>query len=168
MKKLTASMDKLFKPLQEGHGQLSKASDENNKRLNIVFEEPHHSKRERDFLDEDINKVFNVYQNMKLQQQGHAMDNQYHQDEIKADAMLMNNKRSLSQYQDEDNISYSSKEPLNQLPEASSWPKFSGTGEFDHMKLIDYINGLFIDVPRIPDYWITARLNTAFKGHASI
>ncbi|MBW0572434.1 hypothetical protein O181_112149 [Austropuccinia psidii MF-1] len=36
------------------------------------------------------------------------------------------------------------------------------------MELIDYIYGLFIDVKRIPDYWITARLNTAFKGHASI
>ncbi|MBW0572079.1 hypothetical protein O181_111794 [Austropuccinia psidii MF-1] len=36
------------------------------------------------------------------------------------------------------------------------------------MELIDYIDGLFIDVPSIPDYWITARLNTAFIGHASI
>ncbi|MBW0485838.1 hypothetical protein O181_025553 [Austropuccinia psidii MF-1] len=36
------------------------------------------------------------------------------------------------------------------------------------MELIDYIDGLFIDVPSIPDYWITARLNTAFKGHANI
>ncbi|MBW0567134.1 hypothetical protein O181_106849 [Austropuccinia psidii MF-1] len=36
------------------------------------------------------------------------------------------------------------------------------------MELIDYIDGVFIDVPRIPDYWITARLNTAFKGNASI
>ncbi|MBW0468865.1 hypothetical protein O181_008580 [Austropuccinia psidii MF-1] len=27
---------------------------------------------------------------------------------------------------------------------------------------------LFIDVPSIPDYWITARLNTEFKGHAGI
>ncbi|MBW0536240.1 hypothetical protein O181_075955 [Austropuccinia psidii MF-1] len=27
---------------------------------------------------------------------------------------------------------------------------------------------LFIDVPSIPDCWITARLNTEFKGHASI
>ncbi|MBW0581379.1 hypothetical protein O181_121094 [Austropuccinia psidii MF-1] len=65
-------------------------------------------------------------------------------------------------------MSYSEKEALKQLPEASSWPKFSGTGEYDHMELIDYIDGLFIDVPSIPDYWITARLNTAFKGHASI
>ncbi|MBW0572031.1 hypothetical protein O181_111746 [Austropuccinia psidii MF-1] len=36
------------------------------------------------------------------------------------------------------------------------------------MELIDYIYGLFIDVPSIPDYWITARLNTGFKVHASI
>ncbi|MBW0475352.1 hypothetical protein O181_015067 [Austropuccinia psidii MF-1] len=36
------------------------------------------------------------------------------------------------------------------------------------MELIDYIDGLFIDVPSIPDYWITARINTEFKGHFSI
>ncbi|MBW0546203.1 hypothetical protein O181_085918 [Austropuccinia psidii MF-1] len=65
-------------------------------------------------------------------------------------------------------MSYSEKEALKQLPEASSWPKFSGTGEYDHLEVIDYIGGLFIDVPSIPDHWITARLNTAFKGHASI
>ncbi|MBW0474798.1 hypothetical protein O181_014513 [Austropuccinia psidii MF-1] len=54
------------------------------------------------------------------------------------------------------------------LPEASIWPKFSGVGEYDHMELIGYIDGLCIDVPSIPDYWITARLNTAFQGNASI
>ncbi|MBW0497518.1 hypothetical protein O181_037233 [Austropuccinia psidii MF-1] len=36
------------------------------------------------------------------------------------------------------------------------------------MELIDYMDGILIDVPSIPDYWITARLNTAFKGHANI
>ncbi|MBW0460322.1 hypothetical protein O181_000037 [Austropuccinia psidii MF-1] len=36
------------------------------------------------------------------------------------------------------------------------------------MELIDYIDGLFIDVPSIQDYWITAGLNTEFKGYASI
>ncbi|MBW0546454.1 hypothetical protein O181_086169 [Austropuccinia psidii MF-1] len=71
--------------------------------------------------------------------------------------------RCQSQYQDGDGMSYSEKEALKQLPEASSCPKFSGTEEYDHMELIDYIDGLFIDVPRIPDFWITARLNTAFK-----
>ncbi|MBW0559172.1 hypothetical protein O181_098887 [Austropuccinia psidii MF-1] len=105
---------------------------------------------------------------MKPQPQGHVIDNPYYQDEIKPDAMLANRARSPSQYQDGDNMAYSEREALKQLPEASRWPKFSGTGEYDHMELIDYIDGLFIDVPIIPDYWITARLNTAFKGHASI
>ncbi|MBW0550650.1 hypothetical protein O181_090365 [Austropuccinia psidii MF-1] len=36
------------------------------------------------------------------------------------------------------------------------------------MELIDYIDRLFIVVPSITDYWITSRLNTAFKIHASI
>ncbi|MBW0542075.1 hypothetical protein O181_081790 [Austropuccinia psidii MF-1] len=53
MKKLTASMDKIIKNLQEGHAQLSKASEETNKRLNIVFEAKHHSRRDRDCLDQD-------------------------------------------------------------------------------------------------------------------
>ncbi|MBW0501300.1 hypothetical protein O181_041015 [Austropuccinia psidii MF-1] len=168
MKKLTAFMDKIVKPLQERHAQLRKASEETNKRLNLVFEEQHHSKRDRDCLDQDIKNLFNVYHNMKPQPQGHVMDNPYHQDDIKPDAMLMNKARSPSQYQDRDNMSYSEKEALKQLPEASSWPKFSGTGEYDHMELIHYIYGLFIDVPSIPDYWITARLNTALKGHPGI
>ncbi|MBW0542985.1 hypothetical protein O181_082700 [Austropuccinia psidii MF-1] len=65
-------------------------------------------------------------------------------------------------------MSYSEKEALKQLPEASSCPKFSGTGEYDHMEPIEYIYGLFIDVPSIPDYCITSRLKTAFRIHASI
>ncbi|MBW0563988.1 hypothetical protein O181_103703 [Austropuccinia psidii MF-1] len=168
VKESTASMDKIANTLQEGHSQLSKASEETNKRLNLVFEEQHHRKRDRDCLDEDINKLFNVYHSMKPQPQGHVMDNSYHQDDIKPDSMLMNKAESLSKYQDGDNMSYSEKEALKQLPEASSWPKLSGTGEYDHMELIDCIDGLFIDVPSIPDYWIMARLSTAFQGHASI
>ncbi|MBW0507645.1 hypothetical protein O181_047360 [Austropuccinia psidii MF-1] len=82
--------------------------------------------------------------------------------------MLMNKARSPSQYQDGDGMSYTEMKALKQLPEASSWPKFSGTGEYDHMKLIDYIYELIIYVTSIPDCWITARLNTAFKGHAII
>ncbi|MBW0587260.1 hypothetical protein O181_126975 [Austropuccinia psidii MF-1] len=163
MKKLTASVDKVVKTLQEGHAQLRKASEETNKRLNIVFEEQHNSRRDRDCLDQVINQSLNVYHNMKPQPQGHVMDNPYHPDD-----MLGNKARSPSQYQDADNMSYSGKEALKQFPEASSWPKFFGKGEYDHMELIDYIDGLFIDLPSIPDYWITARLNKAFKGHASI
>ncbi|MBW0533762.1 hypothetical protein O181_073477 [Austropuccinia psidii MF-1] len=163
MKTLTASMDKIFKTLQERHAQLSKASEETNERLNQVFEEQQHSKRDRDCLDQDINKSFNVYHNMESQPQGHVMDNPYHQEYIKPDAILVNNARSPSQYKDEYNMSYSEKEALKQLPKASSWSKFSGTGENDHMELIDYVDGLFIDVPSIQDYWITAILNTELK-----
>ncbi|MBW0580802.1 hypothetical protein O181_120517, partial [Austropuccinia psidii MF-1] len=96
------------------------------------------------------------------------MENPYQPEDIKPDAMLMNKARSPSQYQDGDGMFYSEKEPLKQLHKASSWLKFSGSGEYDHTELVDYIYGLFIDVPSIPDYCITARLNTALEGHASI
>ncbi|MBW0525563.1 hypothetical protein O181_065278 [Austropuccinia psidii MF-1] len=105
---------------------------------------------------------------MKPQPQCHVMDNPYHKEDIKPDSMLVNKIRSSSQYHDGDNMSYSEKEALKQLPESASWPKLSGTRQYDPMELIDYIDGLFIDLPSIPDYWITARLNTAFKGHATI
>ncbi|MBW0570519.1 hypothetical protein O181_110234 [Austropuccinia psidii MF-1] len=105
---------------------------------------------------------------MKPQPQGHVLDNLYNQEKIKPGAFLENKARSPSQYQDGENMYYPEKEALKQLPEASSWPKFSGTGEYDHMGLMDYIDGLFIDVPSIPDYWITAILNTEFKGHAIV
>ncbi|MBW0518967.1 hypothetical protein O181_058682 [Austropuccinia psidii MF-1] len=100
MKILTESMDIIVKNLQEGHSQLRKASEESNRRLNLGFEKQNHSKRARDCLDQEINKLFNVYHNMKPQPQGHVMDNPYHQDEIKPDAMFMNKARSTSQYQD--------------------------------------------------------------------
>ncbi|MBW0494303.1 hypothetical protein O181_034018 [Austropuccinia psidii MF-1] len=64
MKKLTAFMDKIVRPLQEGHSPLSKASEETNKRLNLVFEAQHHRKRDRACLDQDMNKLFNVYHNI--------------------------------------------------------------------------------------------------------
>ncbi|MBW0558694.1 hypothetical protein O181_098409 [Austropuccinia psidii MF-1] len=86
-------MDKIVKTLQEGHTQLSKASEETNKILNQVFEEQHHCKRERDCLDQELNNLFNVYQNMQPHQQGHVLDNPYHQD-IKPDALWENEARS--------------------------------------------------------------------------
>ncbi|MBW0538864.1 hypothetical protein O181_078579 [Austropuccinia psidii MF-1] len=107
MKIFTASLDKIVENLQEGHAQLSKPSEETNRRLNLVFEEQHHSKSDRGCLYQDINKVFNVYHSMKPQLQGHVMDIPYHQDDIKPDAMLMNMARFPSQYQDGDNMSYS-------------------------------------------------------------
>ncbi|MBW0466427.1 hypothetical protein O181_006142 [Austropuccinia psidii MF-1] len=112
MKTLTASMDKTVKNLQEGHAQLSKASAETNKRLNQVFEEKHHSKRDSDCLDQYINKLFNVYHNMKTHTQVHVMDNPYHQEEIKPDALLDKKERSPSGFQDGEKMSYSEKEEL--------------------------------------------------------
>ncbi|MBW0567474.1 hypothetical protein O181_107189 [Austropuccinia psidii MF-1] len=85
MKTLTASMGKIVKALQEGHPQLSKASEDTNKRLNKVFEEQNHRKRDRHFLHQDIEKLFNVYNNMNPQPQGHVMDNPYHQEDIRPD-----------------------------------------------------------------------------------
>ncbi|MBW0526884.1 hypothetical protein O181_066599 [Austropuccinia psidii MF-1] len=152
MKKLITSMETIVKTLQEGHSKLRKASEETKKRLNQVFEEQHHRKRDRDCLNQDIKKLFNFYHNMKPKPQGHVMDNPYHQQDIKPDAFLENKVRSPSPYQDGEKMSYSEKEALKQIPEASSWPKFSGTGEYDQMKLIDYMDGLFIDVPSIPEY----------------
>ncbi|MBW0588566.1 hypothetical protein O181_128281 [Austropuccinia psidii MF-1] len=128
MKKLIASMDKIVKTLPEGHAQLRKASEETKKRLNIVSEKQHHSRRDRCFQNQDIKKLFNVYRNIKRQPQGHVKDNPYHPDCIKPDAMLVNKAISQSQYQDGDNMSYSEKEAFKQLPEASSWPKLSRTG----------------------------------------
>ncbi|MBW0470679.1 hypothetical protein O181_010394 [Austropuccinia psidii MF-1] len=105
---------------------------------------------------------------MKPQPQGYSLDDPYHQEDIKPEALLENKAGSPSQFQDGNDMSYSEMEDLKQLPEAFSLPKSSGRGEYDHMELIDYIDGLFIDVQSIPNYWMTARLNTAFKGHASI
>ncbi|MBW0471274.1 hypothetical protein O181_010989 [Austropuccinia psidii MF-1] len=105
---------------------------------------------------------------MKPQPEGHGLENPYHQEDIKPDDIWVNKARSPSQCQYGDDMTYSGKDALKQLPEASRWPQFSRTGEYDHMQLIDYIDGLFIDIPSIPDSWITAELNTAFKGHASI
>ncbi|MBW0477228.1 hypothetical protein O181_016943 [Austropuccinia psidii MF-1] len=118
MKELSASMDKIGKTLQGGHAQLSKASEETSRTLNIVFEERHHRQRDRDCLDQDIKKLFNVYHSLKAQPLGHLMDNLYHQDVLKPYSMFMNKARSPSHYQDGDNISYSEKKALKQLPEA--------------------------------------------------
>ncbi|MBW0557827.1 hypothetical protein O181_097542 [Austropuccinia psidii MF-1] len=108
-------MNKIVKTLQEGHAKLRKSSEETNKRLNKVFQKQHNSKGDRDCLDQDINKLFNVYHNMKPQPQVHVMDTPYHQEDIKLDSILVNKTRSTSQYQDGDNISYSEKEALKQL-----------------------------------------------------
>ncbi|MBW0498578.1 hypothetical protein O181_038293 [Austropuccinia psidii MF-1] len=74
------------KAIKESCSQLSKACEETNKRMNQVFEEQHHCKGDRDCLDQYIKKNFNVYKNMNPQPEGHALENPYHQEDIKPDA----------------------------------------------------------------------------------
>ncbi|MBW0560680.1 hypothetical protein O181_100395 [Austropuccinia psidii MF-1] len=120
-------------------------------------------------MDKDTDKLFNVCQNIKPQTQWHVSGNTpYLQEDIKPNARLDNKQRTPSKYQYGNRITYLEKEELKQPPEATSCFKFSGVGEYDHMELMDYIDGLSIDVQRQPDSWITAILNTAFKGNASI
>ncbi|MBW0488203.1 hypothetical protein O181_027918 [Austropuccinia psidii MF-1] len=93
--------------IQESCAQLSKASEETNKELNEVFEEQHPCKRDRDCLDEDLNKLLNVYQNINPQPESHGLENPYHQEDIKPAALLVNKEGSPSKYQDGINMSYS-------------------------------------------------------------
>ncbi|MBW0543587.1 hypothetical protein O181_083302 [Austropuccinia psidii MF-1] len=138
-------MEIFFKYLQKGHAKLRKASEETNRRLNQVLEEQHHCKRDMECLDQDLNKLLNVYQNMKPQPPGHALDNP-NQEKLKQDVLLDNNPRCPSKYQFGEKMTYSEKEALKQLQEASSWPKLSYAGEYDDMELFEYIDGLFINV----------------------
>ncbi|MBW0524818.1 hypothetical protein O181_064533 [Austropuccinia psidii MF-1] len=138
--------------LQEDYTELYKASEDHRRRLNQVLEEQNHFKRGREYLNQDIDRLFNFCQKMKPQTKGHVSGNTpYHQEHIKPNSLLEKKPRSQSKYQDGDKITYSEKEALKQLPEASSWPKLYGIGEYDHMELIDYIDGPFTDVPSIPD-----------------
>ncbi|MBW0495577.1 hypothetical protein O181_035292 [Austropuccinia psidii MF-1] len=87
---------------------------------------------------------------MNPQAEGYALENPYLLENIKPDALLVNKARSPSHYQDGDNMYYTGKEALKKLPEASRWAKFSCIGEYDHIKLIHYIDGHIIHVPSIP------------------
>ncbi|MBW0461945.1 hypothetical protein O181_001660 [Austropuccinia psidii MF-1] len=68
-------------------------------------------------------------------------------------------------HQDGETISYSEEKGSKKLPEVVNWPRFSGVGEYDHMDIIDYIDELSVDFQKIPEYWITTRLNNKFGGH---
>ncbi|MBW0495784.1 hypothetical protein O181_035499 [Austropuccinia psidii MF-1] len=116
-----------------------------------------------------MKEFFNACQKINPQSQGHFFGNiPHHQEAIKPDSQMEGNPGSPSNYQDGYNMTYFKKEALKNLSEATSLLEFSGVGEYAHMDLIDYIYGLFIDGPSIPDYWITARLNNSLKGNSGI
>ncbi|MBW0464935.1 hypothetical protein O181_004650 [Austropuccinia psidii MF-1] len=151
LKESTTLHEATINTIKEGCAKLCKAFEETKKRLNQVFEEQYHRQRNRDCLDQDINTLFDASKNMKPQPQGHALDNPY-QGKIKPDVLLDNKPRSPSKYHDGDKFTCSEKEALKQHPEASGWPNFSDVGVYDHMELIHYIDGLFINIPSIPEY----------------
>ncbi|MBW0479499.1 hypothetical protein O181_019214 [Austropuccinia psidii MF-1] len=75
--------------LQEDYTELSKASEDIKIRLNQVLEKQNHCKRDREYLDQDIDKLFNFFQQMTPKTQGNVSGNTpYHQDDIKPDSLL--------------------------------------------------------------------------------
>ncbi|MBW0478016.1 hypothetical protein O181_017731 [Austropuccinia psidii MF-1] len=72
--------------LEEDYTEFYKASEDTKRRLNQVLEEKNYGKRDREYLDQDIDKLFNFCQKMKPQTQGHVSANTpYHQEDIKPD-----------------------------------------------------------------------------------
>ncbi|MBW0548346.1 hypothetical protein O181_088061 [Austropuccinia psidii MF-1] len=130
---------KTIHTLQEDYTELCKSSEYTKRRLNQVLEEKNHFKRDKEYLNQDIEKLFNYFQKkMKPHTQRHVSGNtSNHQEDIKPDALLENKARSPSQYQDGVKMTHKEKEASKQFPETSSWPKFSGIGQYDHMELID-------------------------------
>ncbi|MBW0526098.1 hypothetical protein O181_065813 [Austropuccinia psidii MF-1] len=77
----TGSQHKVVKTVEEGYDELRKTLEETNKRLNQLSEEKIHCKREREYLDMKINKLFNFCQNINPKPQGNILDNPYHQED---------------------------------------------------------------------------------------
>ncbi|MBW0506816.1 hypothetical protein O181_046531 [Austropuccinia psidii MF-1] len=110
LQEVYTSPTKTIHTLQEDYTKLYKASEDTKRRLNQVLEEQNYCKRDGEYLDQDIDKLFNYFQKMKPQTQGNVLDDQNHQQDIKPDAMLEKKPRSQSQYQYGDKMTYSEKE----------------------------------------------------------
>ncbi|MBW0586239.1 hypothetical protein O181_125954 [Austropuccinia psidii MF-1] len=104
LQKVNILQMKIINNVQEYYTRLSEASEETKRRPNQVLEERNHLKRDREYLYQDLEKNFNVFQNIKPQRQGNVLDNEYHLEDIKPDSLLKNKPRSPSQYQDGYNI----------------------------------------------------------------
>jgi hypothetical protein len=55
---------------------------------------------------------------------------------------------------------------MKSLPRLNEWPTFSGTGEYDHIEFIDWIDDLQSNT-KLSDETILARLGSLFKQVAS-
>ncbi|MBW0461109.1 hypothetical protein O181_000824 [Austropuccinia psidii MF-1] len=119
LKEVNKLQTKTIHTLQEAYNKLSKATEENNKGLNKVLEGKYYCNRNKEYLNKDVKKLLNVFQNMNPQTQGHVSGNihtPYHQQDIKTDAPIYDKKRYPSQYQDRDNMTHSEKEEEKKLP----------------------------------------------------
>ncbi|MBW0587177.1 hypothetical protein O181_126892 [Austropuccinia psidii MF-1] len=67
LQEVYTSQTKTIQTLQEDYIELYKASEDTKRRLNQVLEEQNHCKRDREYLDQDIDKLFNFCQKMKPQ-----------------------------------------------------------------------------------------------------
>ncbi|MBW0544916.1 hypothetical protein O181_084631 [Austropuccinia psidii MF-1] len=107
LQELLALQNATIQTLQEGYDKLSKASVETKRRPKQVLEEQYHCSGDRDYLDKETNKLFDVCQNMKPQSQSHAFGNDPHlQEDIKTDNPMESKHKSSSQSQDGDNMTY--------------------------------------------------------------
>ncbi|MBW0515243.1 hypothetical protein O181_054958 [Austropuccinia psidii MF-1] len=122
-------------------------------------------------LEKDVNKLFNICEVINTQTGGDYLENtptKLKKEETKQNAQLESRKRELSKCKDGDYMSYSEEDILKQFQYATVWTKLSSLGVYDYMELIYYINRILVDVPIISTYWITAILNTEFRGCGSI
>ncbi|MBW0493617.1 hypothetical protein O181_033332 [Austropuccinia psidii MF-1] len=87
-------------------------------------------------MEHKTNILFHVCQKMYPQKQENSLDNiptLFKQEDIKQSSQLDSMKRPPLPYQYWDNMTYSEKEALKQLPEAKVRPEFSVVGEYNHM-----------------------------------
>ncbi|MBW0548769.1 hypothetical protein O181_088484 [Austropuccinia psidii MF-1] len=67
---LTTLQQIKMQTLLEAYFKLRKASEETNKRLKKVLEKKYHCKRDRECMDQEMNKLLNVCRNMRAQSHG--------------------------------------------------------------------------------------------------
>ncbi|MBW0556027.1 hypothetical protein O181_095742 [Austropuccinia psidii MF-1] len=71
-------LQKTIHTLREDYNKLSKATEETNKGLNQVLEEEYYCRRDREYLDQDMKTLLDVFQNINPQTQGHVFGNTPH------------------------------------------------------------------------------------------
>ncbi|MBW0470818.1 hypothetical protein O181_010533 [Austropuccinia psidii MF-1] len=108
LKEVDKLQTKNFHTLQEDYTKLIRVSETTNRKLKQVLEEQNNSKRNMrcinqrmEDLDQEMNKLLNVFQKIYPQKQGNVtsrIHSQYQQEGINPNSQIENKKRSPSQY----------------------------------------------------------------------